>query len=468
MASVDRATAWTNRRIWQPLAKLRGRITDAEKHPRFSRAVSALGRTSPLVGGIALAGMDRCAAGIADHPWTAALALGLGALGTWRVRVRLNRRMDGAISSEGKMAEDLVQIDQLRKKAESKAVKLQKRVNNLTRGFVGGRYLLKQKIGEGGMGEIWRVVDSEENEVRALKLFIPGKEQPAAIHGFLRERFMNEAALLQEIDHPNIIKVYDSGIDEKSDNPWYVMELLKGAPLAKVRKRMNAGRFSQLEAAGIIRQIFQALQTAHEAGVVHRDVNPNNVMLVEGADGAAICKLIDFGVAQDQVRAGDFTKTAVGQAMGTPTYMAPEQTEEAPRPITWKIDILALGFVYHELLTGIPPALVGERLDKTNLVFPEQLKIDPLTRKLIESMTDPRPTHRLALFHPSNALEGLVELYSQWQTRYNQVNDPDRDRELGNLKKGIVQREDIMRGIIYPKLEKILDEIFARAEKQGG
>jgi serine/threonine-protein kinase len=199
-----------------------------------------------------------------------------------------------------------------------------------------GRYELVGILGKGGMGVVWRARDPELRRDAALKVM------PALADEELRERFRRETRAAARLDHPNIIRVHDIGECEDG-RPYLVMAI--AADTLAARRRELAGQWHAI--AALVEGIARGVHHAHDAGVVHRDLKPTNVLL--DAEGRPL--VADFGVAR---LAGDGpTLTQTGQALGTPANMAPEQadgTEVGPAADVW-----SLGVVLYELLAGRRP-----------------------------------------------------------------------------------------------------------------
>ncbi|MDO5711148.1 MAG: protein kinase, partial [Micrococcales bacterium] len=202
----------------------------------------------------------------------------------------------------------------------------------------GNRYTLGDRIAIGGMGEVWRATDQVLGRKVAIKLLSPSlADQP----GFTR-RFREEARHTAQLGHPNIAAVHDYG--EDSGASWLVMELVEGKPLSQIIK--EEGTLPPRRVSAIMTQAALALQAAHEAGVIHRDVKPANILIRR--DGSV--KLTDFGIAR-AVDAAPITRT--GEVMGTAQYISPEQA--MGKPVGPASDLYALGVVTHEMLTGERP-----------------------------------------------------------------------------------------------------------------
>ena len=197
-------------------------------------------------------------------------------------------------------------------------------------------------IGRGGMGAVYKARQPTLDRLVALKILPPGV---AGDLGFA-ERFTREARSLARLSHPNIVAVYDFG--QAGGMPFFVMEYVDGPNLREVER---GGKLSPREAMLIIPQVCEALQFAHDEGIVHRDIKPENILL----DKKGRVKIADFGIAKllGQTVA-DATLTGAGDVVGTLHYMAPEQ-RDAPLAVDHRADVFSLGVVFYELLTGELP-----------------------------------------------------------------------------------------------------------------
>ena len=218
-----------------------------------------------------------------------------------------------------------------------------------------GRYKLLEKIGEGGMGEVWIAKQSEPVKRKvALKLIKPGMDSRDVL-----ARFKAEQQALALMDHPNIAKVLDGGLTEAGRN-FFVMELVKrGMPITEY---CDANRLSVRERLKLFVPVCQAIQHAHQKGVVHRDLKPSNV-LVARYDGRPVPKVIDFGLAKalGQPLTELTLHTVHGTILGTPQYMSPEQAQLNNLDVDTRTDVYSLGVLLYELLTGTTP-IEGRRL----------------------------------------------------------------------------------------------------------
>ncbi len=195
--------------------------------------------------------------------------------------------------------------------------------------------------GHGGMGAVYKVRQPQPARFAALKFLFPEKQSSP----HFAERFEREARTLAALSHPNIVMVYDFG---KVDGRFYLlMEFVDGLTL---RQLLRARRLSAAEAVGIVPKICDALQYAHDQGVIHRDIKPENILL----DKSGQVKIADFGVAKILNLPGNLSLTGSMDVVGTPLYMAPEQIEN-PEIVDSRADIYSLGVVFYEMLTGELP-----------------------------------------------------------------------------------------------------------------
>ena len=238
--------------------------------------------------------------------------------------------------------------------------------------LVGGRYETLERIGGGGMADVFRAHDRTLDRYVALKLMRPAFSKEAEFV----ERFHREAEAMSAIEHPNIVRVLDYGAS--ADGPYIVMELVRGGTLLDLMRAR--GRVDQYAAALIAAGIADGLEAAHIRGVLHRDLKPDNVLL--DSDGRP--KIADFGIAR---LAAATAITRTGELLGTPQYLAPEQM--SGDVVDERADVYALGVILYEMLTGARP---------TGGTTPSEI----ISRRL---RVDPRPPSRLVpLAPPLNAL----------------------------------------------------------------
>lgn len=204
----------------------------------------------------------------------------------------------------------------------------------MTETLAAGRYRIQRTLGHGGMAIVYLAHDEELRRPVAAKVLAGHLADDPGV----RERFLREARLAARLSHPNVVQVYDAG--ESDGRLFIVMEYVSGRTLAE------SGQVPVAEAVHLALQACAGLQHAHDAGLIHRDVKPGNLLLRE--DGTL--KIADFGIA----RAAELTNlTELGTILGTAAYLAPEQA--AGEEVTRAADIYSLGAVLYELLTGRPP-----------------------------------------------------------------------------------------------------------------
>ncbi|MEO7299032.1 MAG: serine/threonine-protein kinase [Verrucomicrobiota bacterium] len=238
-----------------------------------------------------------------------------------------------------------------------------------------GRYKLLEQIGEGGCGVVYMAEQLEPVRRRvALKVIKLGMDTKSVI-----ARFEAERQALALMDHPNIAKVLDGGATD-TGRPYFVMELVRGIKITDYCDQNSLSTTDRLE---LFIQVCQAIQHAHQKGIIHRDIKPSNILVTQH-DDVAVPKVIDFGIAK--ATTGQLTDktvfTAFAQFIGTPAYMSPEQAQMSGLDIDTRADIYSLGVLLYELLTGNPP------FDGTKLIA---AGLDEMRRKIRED-EPPRPS----------------------------------------------------------------------------
>ncbi len=209
-----------------------------------------------------------------------------------------------------------------------------------------GRYRLKKKLGQGGMGEVWLAYHPALKTDVAIKV-VRGVGAPASAAA----RFEREISALTGLRHPNTVRVFDCGVTDDGVL-YYVMELLEGSTLAELVAR--AGPLSPGRAVHVVRQAARALAEAHQKGIVHRDLKPGNLFVTSARGRARLpWKVLDFGIVKLRDDDEASTLTAVGVVVGTPAYISPEQARGDE--VDARADVYSLGAVLHFALTGYPP-----------------------------------------------------------------------------------------------------------------
>ena len=250
------------------------------------------------------------------------------------------------------------------------------------------RYQLIERVGIGGMAEVYRAHDTVLDRVVAVKVMLP---QYAADQTF-QARFRQEAASAAKLQSPYIVSIYDWGLDAESDTYYIVMEFLKGTDLKTAIK--ERGAINQRKAAEIGSQVAQALQVAHEGGIIHRDIKPQNIMIQPDGN----IKVMDFGIA----RAGDAGLSQTATVLGTAHYISPEQAQG--KDLTGLSDVYSLGIVLYEATTGRLPFegtdSVSVAVKQVNEMPPAPRSInpdiDPVLEAIIMKAIEKDPAQRFA------------------------------------------------------------------------
>ncbi len=212
---------------------------------------------------------------------------------------------------------------------------------------LGGKYVLGEKLGSGGMGNVFEATAPDGSTV-AVKTLLVGPGAPAAA-GETRARFDREIAATAHLVHKNVVSLVDHGVDEESGEPYLVMPRMRGEDFGALLARVKVLEPSL--AVPLVVQACRGVAAGHAVGIIHRDIKPSNLFLEE-EDGQVVVKVSDFGLAKVQA-AGIDSLTSSGALIGTPHYMSPEQAESAKR-VDPRTDVYSLGMVLFHALTGSP------------------------------------------------------------------------------------------------------------------
>jgi serine/threonine protein kinase len=280
-----------------------------------------------------------------------------------------------------------------------------------------GPYRTGKSVGFGGMANVVEALDTKSGEIVALKIL----HAHAAANREAVARFTREARALGNLQHPNIVRVIDHGVTEGGD-AWIAMELLRGASLAELVRRN--GRLAPTRAVRIALDVARALAAVHQRGLLHRDVKPENIVVVGADTEKEHAKLIDFGVARvtkAELSEHSIVYTRAGAMLGSAAFMAPEQ-KSADDLVDARADVFALGVTLYEALTGNLPfdgRTLKEQLTARergeivplaqragDVVFPPTL--EPLLRLLLAPNREARPDDGLAVASRLEILLGTL------------------------------------------------------------
>jgi serine/threonine protein kinase len=247
-------------------------------------------------------------------------------------------------------------------------------------------------IGQGGMGAVYKARQKQLDRIVALKILPPSIGQDPAF----AERFAREARAMARLNHPGIVTIYDFGQAQtggdrvRAELYYFIMEFVDGVSL---RQLLQAGRVAPREALAIVPQICDALQYAHDQGIVHRDIKPENILM----DRQGRVKVADFGLAKLVGTGMDVSETGkasvhlegltdAGKIMGTPNYMAPEQVEH-PAEVDHRVDLYALGVVFYQMLTGELPS---KRIEPPSRKVQLDVRLDEIVLRALERVPERR------------------------------------------------------------------------------
>jgi eukaryotic-like serine/threonine-protein kinase len=211
-----------------------------------------------------------------------------------------------------------------------------------------GRYRIERELGRGGMGVVYRAYDTIAGRTVALKVLVNDAATEAIV-----DRFLVEAKIGLSLVDEHVCRLFDVGVDPVGGKPYMAMELLEGQDLDTLLVQ-RGGSLPLEEACEYVLSACAGLATAHAIGVVHRDVKLSNLFLAIESNGAAVLKILDFGVSKAPGFGNATRMTQTGEIVGTPFYMAPEQVRSA-RSVDARADVWSLGIVLYELLCGEPP-----------------------------------------------------------------------------------------------------------------
>jgi parallel beta-helix repeat protein len=269
---------------------------------------------------------------------------------------------------------------------------------------IGDIYQIEKELGSGGMGKVYKALDTSLNRPVAIKVL---HESTSADHSLV-ERFIHEGKTLATVGHRNVMGIYASAIDKKSNRPFLVMEYIEGKPLKKVKEALADDR---TKAVPIMLQLAEGLKACHEKGIIHRDLKPGNIIVTN----SGLVKILDFGIAKS---ATNLTKT--GMTVGTPEYMSPEQCTGS-KNISTKSDIYSLGIIFWELIFGFVPFKADANtnpelsvaLKHIEATLPAQAAIPDMTLvkiiSLARKMLDKDPQARPDIDYVIEALEDYLD-----------------------------------------------------------
>jgi WD40 repeat protein/tRNA A-37 threonylcarbamoyl transferase component Bud32 len=265
-----------------------------------------------------------------------------------------------------------------------------------------GKYEIVEELGRGAMGTVYKARDPRLDRLVAVKMM----SEELLIEEEMRSRFQREAKSAANLQHPNIVTVYDFGELEGEGSPYIVMELLEGTSLAELMEERKPERLE--DKIDVITQICRGLDYAHKRGVVHRDVKPGNIQVLP----SGTAKILDFGIALGE---GSTIKTKTGLVMGTPNYMAPEQISS--EVVDHRADMWAVGVILYELLSGerpfvatTIPGLVYQIVHSPPPPLDERkLGLSPRLVQVVERVLQKNPDQRFRdLAHLARTLEKVM------------------------------------------------------------
>jgi eukaryotic-like serine/threonine-protein kinase len=311
---------------------------------------------------------------------------------------------------------------------------------------VAGRFVIVEPLGEGGMGAVYRALQTSLDREVALKVL----HSEQAFTARARRRFGREARAVARLNHPHIASVFDFGTDNDDQTLWLAMELVDGQSLSVLKR----DPINVLRLVSLTDQMLSALSAAHARGIIHRDLKPSNILLTRDNEGREIIKLVDFGLAATQGGELDLENAPGGLGdeeseatqkpviMGTPRYMAPELFRRLP--IEPRVDLYALGIILYEILAGQPPYPGDDprAIMKGHLREPiPQLKvregdIPALLERCIYTLLAKDPAHRYeSAAEVRDVMQHIIGEYSYvpWMVTGPSLADPGNMSHPGNL-----------------------------------
>jgi serine/threonine-protein kinase len=327
-----------------------------------------------------------------------------------------------------------------------------------------GPFAIEKELGSGAMGTVYRAIYTKTGQHVAVKIMAPNlgtNERSVA-------RFEREGAILKQLKHPNIVRLF--GIGKYHNSPYYAMEYLQGESLDHVMARR--GRLPWEEIVRIGTQLCDALFHAHQQGIVHRDLKPSNLMMTK--EGTV--KLTDFGIAKDL----DVTQlTSANCTVGTASYMSPEQCR-GEKDLTHKSDLYSMGIMFYELLVGRKPFQAESAMDMFmqhvqgtferpgRLVMDTPIWLDNLICQLLEKKPEQRPRDAATVGHALSSIAEKVQ--AQKSAGEDVAKKRYADRTPGSTKPGVEDKETarlLLNGKFRVKRRKKVKPFFERKWVQG-
>lgn len=298
---------------------------------------------------------------------------------------------------------------------------------------IAGRYEILQKLGEGGMGVVYKAMQTSVERIVALKILHPhmtGNEEAL-------KRFQREAKTTSKLRQANAIHIYDFGVEGSLS--FLVMEYIEGESLDDVIRKSGALELPRV--ANIVRQVCYALAEAHDLGIVHRDLKPSNIYLSRKRDGSEEVKVLDFGIAKVLGEQQGMTRlTQTGMIIGTPQYMSPEQVEGLP--LDHRSDVYSLGIIMYELLTGETPF----QADTPFKLLMKHVKEKPVPpRKFRPNIAIPEAVEKIVLKalekDPAKRFQSISELQQSLEAAAGAPQT--KTAKTGRLSKSLIPKTEV-------------------------